>query len=134
MKTKNTNRNVRPSLTYQAMTWLMVVLQGSVAVLSLAGAAATVPLSAPTGREPHLSTSTTIVKANRSLPLGVAKAAAPVSFSVDPTEQDILNATILEQPLVPVGGRPTATDNRRLVRALESYLHRSNPDDVSPLS
>lgn len=52
----------------------------------------------------------------------------------DPTEADIWNLRIFDEPLVPIGGKPTPEENRALGRALSSYAVRTNSDDFSSLT
>lgn len=52
----------------------------------------------------------------------------------EPTEADIWNVRIFDEPLVPIGGKPTPEENRALGRALSSYAGRTNSDDFSSLT
>jgi RHS repeat-associated protein len=55
-------------------------------------------------------------------------------FSARPTPQEFFRAHIFAEPLVPVGGEPTAADNADLAAALSGYAHRNGPDDFSSLT
>src|SRR4051812_27535592 len=63
---------------------------------------------------------TATVAVNRTLPK-VDKPAAKLQFSANPTAQDIFRARIFEEPLLPFGGEPTATENTALAAALLAY-------------
>src|SRR5215471_628170 len=73
------------------------------------------------------------IQPNRTVP-----PAAPVKpsleFSAHPTPQEFFQARVFEEPLVPVGGEPTAAENADLARALRGYASRSGPDDFSALT
>jgi RHS repeat-associated protein len=55
-------------------------------------------------------------------------------FSLNPTSQDIFQARIFEEPLVPVGADPTPAENAAFADALVGYSKRSGPDDFSSLT
>jgi RHS repeat-associated protein len=55
-------------------------------------------------------------------------------FSPNPTPQDIFQARIFEEPLVPIGADPPPADNAALAAALLGYSKRSGPDDFSSLT
>ena len=57
-----------------------------------------------------------------------------LEFSSSPTVGDFLRARVFEEPLVPVGGEPTAAENRALAAALLGYAKRTGPDDFSSLT
>jgi RHS repeat-associated protein len=64
-------------------------------------------------------------------------ASPPVSalaFSPQPTPQEFFKVRVFEEPLVPVGGEPSATENRALAAALQQYSERTSPDDFSALT
>lgn len=63
-------------------------------------------------------------------------AARPISgplFSSQPTEAEIRHARIFEEPLLPMG-RPSATENKDLARALQTFLRAKDQDDASALT
>ena len=65
------------------------------------------------------------------------KAAPPggaLRFSPDPTREEIFRARVFEEPLVPIGGIPSAEENRDLAAALEQYAQRPNADEFSALT
>src|SRR4051812_49127621 len=55
-------------------------------------------------------------------------------FSLNPSPQEIFQARIFENPLVPVGAEPNADENAALGAALQRYANRSGPDDFSSLT
>jgi RHS repeat-associated protein len=58
----------------------------------------------------------------------------PLKFSKHPTEQEIFRARLFEEPLVPIGGEPNATENAALAVALQGYAQRMGPDDFASLT
>ena len=48
--------------------------------------------------------------------------------------QDFFGARVFEEPLIPVGGEPTAAENKELASALIGFSRRSGPDDFSSLT
>ncbi|HEX3718012.1 MAG TPA: RHS repeat-associated core domain-containing protein [Verrucomicrobiae bacterium] len=67
----------------------------------------------------------------------VAKIEPPktsLEFSANPTADEIFRAHIFQEPLVPVGGKPTEAENSALGAALLGYAKRSGPDDFSALT
>ena len=75
----------------------------------------------------------TPVKVNRSVPQ-VEPPKTALEFSAQPTTQEILRARVFEEPLVPIGGEPTAEENSALAAALLGYAKRSGPDDFASLT
>src|SRR5690348_12495476 len=57
-----------------------------------------------------------------------------LQFSPSPTVQELFRARVFEEPLVPVGGEPSAAENADLATALRGYAQRSGPDDFSSLT
>lgn len=55
-------------------------------------------------------------------------------FSNPPTEQDIFRAHLFEEPLVPIGGKPSVAENQALASALTAYAARTSNDEVSALT
>lgn len=98
-----------------------------VALVTWAGALAPPTTSVQSTGQPGATS-----KVNRALP----KATAPdtLAFSASPTAQEIYRARVFEEPLVPVGGEPTAEENAALAAALVGYSRRSGPDDFSSLT
>ncbi len=70
---------------------------------------------------------------NRTLP-AVEPPKAAIQFSPVPTVEEISLARVFEEPLVPVGGVPTAVENAALAAALLGYAQRVGPDDFSSLT
>ncbi len=56
----------------------------------------------------------------------------PPSQNISSVEE-IFNLRVFSEPLVPIGGEPSAEENRALVDALNQYDSRSNQDDFSSL-
>jgi len=73
------------------------------------------------------------VKVNRTLPK-VGSPRAALEFSANPTLEELFRARIFEEPLVPVGGVPTAAENAALAAALRGYAKRTGPDDFTSLT
>lgn len=73
------------------------------------------------------------VKVNKTVPR-VEPPSNGLAFSANPTAQELFRAQIFEEPLVPVGGEPTAAENDALAAALLGYAKRSGPDDFSSLT
>jgi RHS repeat-associated protein len=55
-------------------------------------------------------------------------------FSATPSKEDIGRARVFEEPLIPVGGEPTASENTDLAAALVGYTQRRGPDDFASLT
>jgi RHS repeat-associated protein len=72
-------------------------------------------------------------KSNRPLPKP-SPLPESLSFSTTPTVDEIFRARVFEEPLVAVGGEPSAEENAALAAALVGYSHRSGPDDFSSLT
>src|ERR1043166_6983759 len=70
---------------------------------------------------------------NRTLPK-VSPPKLGLEFSVNPTTQEIFRARVFEEPLVPIGGEPSAEENAALADALLGYAKRSGPDDFASLT
>jgi RHS repeat-associated protein len=63
------------------------------------------------------------------------KPASPgIHFSARPSELEIFNARVFDEPLVPMGGPPDAGENKALAEALVRYATRTNVDDFSSLA
>ena len=72
------------------------------------------------------------VTVNQTVP-AVAPPPAALEFTANPTPEEIFRARLFEEPMVPVGGVPSAADNVALAAALSGYSNRSGPDDFSSL-
>ena len=70
---------------------------------------------------------------NRTVPK-VEPPEARLALSANPTAQEIFQAHVFQEPLVPVGGEPSAADNAALAAALAGYSRRTGPDDFSSLT
>ena len=68
--------------------------------------------------------------------LGAASASTPSSrlLIAEPTEAEIAQARVFDEPLVPIGGQPSREENRALAQALAHYASRTNRDDFSNLT
>ena len=75
----------------------------------------------------------TPVKVNRTVPQ-VEPPKTGLEFSANPTTQEIFRARVFEEPFVPIGGEPGATENGALAAALLGYAKRSGPDDFASLT
>ncbi|MBL9169181.1 MAG: hypothetical protein JNN07_15685 [Verrucomicrobiales bacterium] len=73
------------------------------------------------------------ISPNRTLPK-VTPARSGLTFSTNPTTQELSRARVFEEPLAPIGGEPTAADNAALAAALLGYVGRSGPDDFTSLT
>src|ERR1035438_9547623 len=60
--------------------------------------------------------------------------AGRLHFSLQPTELELSSARVFDEPLVPLGGKPSAAENKALANALASYASRGNLDDFSSLT
>jgi RHS repeat-associated protein len=78
-------------------------------------------------------TTTQEVKVNRTVP-SVVPPRTSLTFSPNPTTAEISRARVFQEPLVVVGGEPTAAENSALAGALLNYSRRSGPDDFSALT
>lgn len=83
-----------------------------------------------------LSSSTPLLAADRPNHAVPAAGTADTSFhlSADPTVAELFRVRVFQEPLVPIGGQPSATDNAALASALRGYANRSGPDDFSSLT
>ncbi len=72
------------------------------------------------------------VKVNRTLP-SFTPLSTGLSFSAQPTDQEIFSHSPFEEPLVPVGGKTNPTENAALAQALVTFSKRSVRDDYSSL-
>jgi hypothetical protein len=73
------------------------------------------------------------VNVNRTVPK-VDPPRSALEFSATPTEDEFFRARVFAEPLVPIGGKPTASENSALAAALLGYAKRSGPDDFSALT
>jgi RHS repeat-associated protein len=91
-------------------------------------------LASPTNALPADPGSTaTEVKVNRTVPR-VQPPEGSLEFSASPTTEELFRAHVFQEPLVVVGGEPTAAENAALAMALLGYSKRSGPDDFSALT
>src|SRR5262245_30269164 len=98
--------------------------------------AAVLPLATGEEREANASKSpgaALLVTPNRTLPK-VEPPKETLEFSATPTVQEIFRARLFEEPLVPIGGEPSADENAALAIALLGYAKRNGPDDFSSLT
>ena len=58
----------------------------------------------------------------------------PLAFPAHPTAEDIFRARIFEEPLVPMGAKPTAKENADFAAALVDFADGGGPDDFSALT
>jgi RHS repeat-associated protein len=74
-----------------------------------------------------------VTKPNRTLP-SVTPPKTALEFSPNPTVEEISRARVFQEPLVPIGGEPTADENVALAGALLAYAKRDGPDDFASLT
>ncbi len=73
--------------------------------------------------------------ANPIRPLATVGASQSIfELPADPSVEDLFRARVFEEPLVPIGGEPSAAENAALARALLGYANRSGPDDFASLT
>src|SRR5262245_11209130 len=72
------------------------------------------------------------VTANRTVPT-VTPPSSTLAFSAAPTVAEIFHSAVFPEPLVPVGGAPTAQENAALARALLAYHQRADVQWFAPL-
>jgi len=82
-------------------------------------------LTAPAQNQP--------ARVNRTLPK-VSPPKTGLEFSANPTAQEISRARVFEEPLIPIGGEPSAEENAALAAALLGYAKRRGPDDFASLT
>ncbi len=112
---------MRKQLVWRGLTLALAVAQVFVGV----PASASVPDPAmATPRPPK-------VRVNRTPPV-VRPAPLRPHFSASPTEPEIFRARVFSEPLVPVGGVPTAAQNAALAHAIEAYLAAGASDHTAP--
>jgi len=70
---------------------------------------------------------------NRTVPK-VEPPKTALEFSANPTDDEFFRARVFAEPLVPIGGEPSAAENAALANALLGYAKRSGPDDFSSLT
>jgi tetratricopeptide (TPR) repeat protein len=59
---------------------------------------------------------------------------AALNFSRQPTESEIFNARVFDEPLLAFWGKPSFAENKALTDALATYAGRTNLDDFSSLT
>ncbi len=76
------------------------------------------------------------VQVNYKQPKGILKPdeGLTVTFSKEPTDEEIFRVHFFEEPLVPMEGSYNAEENNGLVLALAAFSQRSNPDDFSAVT
>jgi hypothetical protein len=119
-------RNLLRSSLSRCLTVVLVAGQVLTAVPVLAAAAPTTPTTAAVP-PPSPAPEPPRVTVNRRVPTVTPPPSEP-QFSAAPTVQEIFRARVFGEPVVPVGGVPTAGENLVLARALLA-LHRSGGRD-----
>jgi RHS repeat-associated protein len=99
--------------------------------IAVSGSWIAVAVGAPVSANKSVSPVKT--KVNRTVPK-VQPPKGGVQFSAKPTTEEIFRGRIFEEPLVPVGGQPSAEENAALASALVGYAKRSGPDDFGALT
>jgi tetratricopeptide (TPR) repeat protein len=67
-------------------------------------------------------------------PVNAGLETASLHFSQQPTELEVFNARVFDEPLIPLGGKPKPEDTQALADDLTQYANRSSPDDFSSLT
>jgi RHS repeat-associated protein len=101
--------------------------------IGFAAAAVAPAMADQPGPQATAGTSGPAVKVNRTVPK-VEPPRSGLEFSANPSPEEIFRARVFAEPLVPVGGEPTAAENAALTTALLGYSKRSSPDDFSSLT
>ena len=101
------------------LTVLLVIAQVLMAIPTVASAGPDTP-AAPASTPPPPAPQ---VKVNRTVPAVTPPPSEP-QFSSSPTTQEITRARVFSEPLLAIGGEPTAGENLVLARTLLAY-HRS---------
>ena len=73
------------------------------------------------------------MKVDRTVPK-VDEPKTSLEFSGSPTPAEIFGSRVFEEPLVSIGGEPTAEENAALATALVAYSKRSASDDFASLT
>ncbi len=73
---------------------------------------------------------------NQSLPKNTVKSEEimQVSFSKEPTDEEIFSAHFFEEPLVPIKGKAAPEENSALVYTLAAFSQRKNTDDFEAIN
>lgn len=58
----------------------------------------------------------------------------PVSFSQNPSDQEIENARVFLEPLIPMDSKVTPVENQALAKALLEYKRKNNPEELTDLT
>ena len=66
--------------------------------------------------------------------VSLARPAPAPTFPANPTAEDIFQARLFEEPLVPLGAKPSPEENAQLARALLAWSQRRDNDDVASLT
>src|ERR1700710_1577772 len=76
------------------------------------------------------------VSHNYTLPKNVLKPNDPltITFSKEPTDEEIFRAHFFEEPLVPMEGKYSAEENTAFVFALASFSQRENLEDFTAIT
>jgi hypothetical protein len=120
------------------LAWILVLGQVSWAIPveaatpTRAGAAERSTEVAAANQAPPAAAPTPTVQPNRQVPKVSPPPQRP-AFSAEPTEEEVIQARVFEEPLVPVRGKPTPGDSRALAVALTAYLDGGSGENVGPL-
>jgi RHS repeat-associated protein len=137
MRTRSSFRfKTRLTLPFKVVALALVPIQAVTvtpvrlvaAVASVSGDAKTVPLNKTVAAiDPTLG-----VKVNRTLPVVTTPKA--LSFSDEPTDAEFFNNRVFPEPLIPVGGKRDADENRALALAITNFSKAANAEDTDLLT
>jgi YD repeat-containing protein len=110
---------------------LLIAGQMSLSIPVAAADDAAPQAAAPTAAAPPQTIAPT-VKVNRTVP---AVTAAPLMprFSAEPTDEEITRARVFDEPIMPMPGAGSASENRTLADAILAYLDAGGGDRLDAL-
>ena len=114
--------------------WVLVVLQATLPVVPQVLAEATAVKLPDVSSVSRLGVTPAepVVKANRTVPK-VSPPAVELQFSAEPTDGEIGRARVFDKPILTIGKKASAAENRDLAAALLAYCNRQDADDASAI-
>jgi RHS repeat-associated protein len=109
---------------FRSVAFVLVPAHVALSAPAFADAAAVQAAKAPAVAPPPAPPE---VKVNRTVPKVTPPPAYPV-FSANPTTEQLTRARVFGEPLLPVGGTPTALENDALARAVTAWLRGGDPE------